>query len=105
VKRSIGEGSYPLGIKDSGNWKEISGTIDCGDSLLFYSDGIVESRDATGHDFGYEYLQTIVEWHPVHSSAELMERVLNEWKSFTRGQPLQDDISIAVIRRRISPSL
>ena len=44
-------GSYPLGIDDAEKFEEAAVTLERGDSVLLYTDGITEVRDAHGELF------------------------------------------------------
>jgi len=102
VTERIGKGAYPLGIKDSEAWSEIEGSLQEGESLVFHSDGLTESRNPQGQDLGDDYLETIISWRPGGSASEILEEIIDEWRRFCAGFPVEDDVSIAVIRRRDS---
>lgn len=92
--------TYPLGIRENSRWDSATGTLEASESLLFYSDGLVESRTEGGRDFGFDYVETIAGWNPTDHPSELMDRLLDEWRSFTRGLPPEDDLSLLVVRKR-----
>jgi phosphoserine phosphatase RsbU/P len=100
VTERIGRGAYPLGVKDGVEWDELQGTLDEGESLVFHSDGLTESRNPQGDDLGDQYLETIISWRPGGSATEIMEEIVDEWRRFCAGFPVEDDVTVAVIRRR-----
>jgi stage II sporulation SpoE-like protein len=100
VIERIGNGSYPLGIKNGLAWKEIRGSLVRGQRLLFHSDGLTEARNRSGHEFGDSYVDAIVSWNPSASPNALVNTIVEEWKVFAAGRPPEDDISIAVVQRR-----
>jgi len=99
IRTQISEGSYPLGIKASAFWKPLEGTLGEGESLLFFSDGLCETQNASGRDFGYDFVESIAGWNAVESSDELLHRLVNEWSSFSYNTIVEDDVSVAVVRR------
>lgn len=100
VLQRIESTMYPLGIRQNSLWGTASGKLESTESLLFYSDGLVESRTEGGRDFGYEYVETIAGWNPIEHPGELVDRLLDEWRSFTQGGPAEDDLSLVVVRKR-----
>jgi serine phosphatase RsbU (regulator of sigma subunit) len=99
VVERIGAGAYPLGVKSSMRWQEASGAVQPGERLLLHSDGLSEARSADGRDFGYDFAETIAGWHPSSPSHATVEDLVSEWRRFTSGRSVDDDVSIAVIRR------
>ena len=99
ITRSIGSGSYPLGVKRDYAWTVEHGRLDSGESLLFHSDGLVESRNAHGLEFGDERVATICGWTAGRTAPEILAAIVTHWKLFTEMTPADDDVSVAVIRR------
>jgi len=100
VTDRLGRGAYPLGIKNTIEWEETSGSLAPGERLLLHSDGLSEARDASEREFGDALVESIAGWHPGGSAQTLVDDLVGELKSFTGGRPVEDDVSIAVIRRR-----
>lgn len=96
----IGRGAYPLGIKDNLTWETVGGSLAHGERLLLHSDGLTEARDSSEREFGDAYLEVIAGWHPEASAARQVETLVGEWKVFMGGIPPEDDVSIAVLRKR-----
>lgn len=95
--------SPPLGIRASRVSKPISRILQAGDSVLLYTDGIVECAGrSTGEMFGYPALQKLLETcaaTPGLSAGQILERIfatLDEWR--LEG-PLADDITLLLLRR------
>lgn len=99
VVEHIGRGAYPLGVKTGLEWETATGFLGRGERLLLHSDGLTESRNRAGTDFGDAYVEAIASWHPESNAANLVDTLVAEWRQFTGGLPAEDDVSIAVIRR------
>jgi phosphoserine phosphatase RsbU/P len=95
----IERGAYPLGVKSGILWEELQGTLAPGERLLLHSDGLTEARNTTDSEFGDNYVEAIAGWHPEASAQGLVDELVAEWRAFTMGKPVDDDMSIAVIRR------
>jgi hypothetical protein len=104
VRSRIGKGAYPLGIRSSLAWEVECGRLEEGEVLLFFSDGLSESRDASGVEFGETRLETSVRRWSSLSAPELVAALDSDARSFTENAPLEDDLSIAAIRRVGAPA-
>lgn len=101
VAARLGRGAYPLGVKSSLEWEETSGSLQSGERLLLHSDGLSEARDAAEREFGDARIETVAGWHPSGSAQTLVDDLVGELGVFTGRRPVEDDVSIAVIRMRV----
>lgn len=69
-----------------------------GDILLLYTDGVIESRNKAGEDFGYDRLIPIVEAAAASSASEIQKTVIRALYSFTEHTELNDDYTLLVIK-------
>jgi sigma-B regulation protein RsbU (phosphoserine phosphatase) len=69
--------------------------LDPGDSILLYTDGIVEAR-GPGGQFGTERLAEIVLLGE-HRGPDLLDRILSEVSSFAGPSPTQDDMTMVAL--------
>jgi hypothetical protein len=72
--------------------------LEPGDKLLFYSDGVIESRPDGGPQYGIDRLKDRVQRHLADRllPAEIIRRIVKEVVTH-RGGPLQDDASVVMI--------
>ncbi len=82
-------GSLPLGLAANAAYDELIFALHEGETLTFYTDGILEARNSAGELYGFERLATLVQSHPT------IERMVEEACNF--GQ--QDDITIFRVTR------
>lgn len=74
--------------------------MESGDILLLYTDGVIESENPDGDEFGIERLcQVLVENHE-RSSQELVNAVMADLRSFAAGGAQSDDITLIAIEKR-----
>lgn len=71
-----------------------------GDYVIFLSDGIPEARDPFGEELGYERLLAIVESAAQSGprSEELREMIFREIDAFMKGEVLEDDSTLVILR-------
>ena len=88
----------PLGIFKEATCNPVEMAWQPGDTLIFYSDGVVEAENDGGDLFGEEALEHCIK-NSIHLSAvEIKEAILKEVEAFTQGVPQQDDITLVVAR-------
>jgi serine phosphatase RsbU (regulator of sigma subunit) len=74
-------------------------SLSSGDTLALYTDGVTESRNDTGEEFGHERLVEALQRHRELPSHQLLGTVLREIQQF--GTPeQQDDITMVVAHCR-----
>ena len=76
--------------------KEIS--LQRGDVMVFYTDGITEAMNADNDLFGDSRLSRIVEEHGHLDSDELRERILREIETFVGSADQHDDMTMILIK-------
>ncbi len=95
----LGEGGLPLGIRNDVVSPTGEITIERGDQLLLHTDGIAETLDPTGADFGYDRLRRSLEYGG--SSKAIHDRIVREVVSFQGEAATLDDRSLVVISRAV----
>lgn len=100
VVERVGRGAYPLGVKSGLRWEVLEGSLAPDDRLLLHSDGLTEARNREEREFGDSYVEAIAGWHPGGTAGALIDDLVTEWRFFTGGTVIDDDVSVAVVRRR-----
>jgi sigma-B regulation protein RsbU (phosphoserine phosphatase) len=91
--------SLPLGIDCDEAYEDITETLHTGDVVVFYTDGIIESRDRAGDLFGVERLDQIIQ--DCNPNAEtIIRRTLLAIEDFTDDAPAQDDLTMLIAKVR-----
>ncbi len=94
----LGRGALPLGIRPSIDARSESATLEPGDLLVIYSDGLAEQvRPGTGEAFGFDRVRRLVE--AGGSAAELHRRLVEAFDAFLGEGPRGDDVSLVVLER------
>jgi predicted ester cyclase len=88
----------PLGLMPGMGYEEKKKSLEASQSVLFYSDGLVEAHDPKGEMFGFPRLRELVAEHGEERSLE--EVLLKELYSFVgEGWEQEDDITLLTLRR------
>lgn len=87
-----------LGIKREVTFEEKSIQLQRGDTLLLYTDGIIEARNSSGDFFGADRLCTVL--GKIHSEQpeQVVEIILREVTDFIGSTAAEDDISMVVMK-------
>jgi sigma-B regulation protein RsbU (phosphoserine phosphatase) len=94
-----GHGGVPLGLARDSTYGECTQSLKAGDSLLLYTDGIVEARSAAGEMFGVERVDEALARGGA-GAREAMDRVLGALDTFTGGAPPLDDQTLLSVAMR-----
>lgn len=92
------EAALPLGLSLEVAYAQVDLELAPGDTLVFYTDGIVEAHDQARSLFGFERLQRLVERWGHLPPEELIERLIGEVHAFAEGMPPHDDMTLVVVR-------
>jgi serine phosphatase RsbU (regulator of sigma subunit) len=91
----------PLGLMPGMTYEEKDTVLGKSESVVFYSDGLVEAHDPHREMFGFPRLRRLVAEH--HTDAEersLVDFLIDELRSFTgEGWEQEDDITLVTLRR------
>jgi serine phosphatase RsbU (regulator of sigma subunit) len=89
----------PLGLMPAMSYEEKETSLSEGESVLFYSDGLVEAHDPKGEMFGFPRLRRLVAEHAAEEGS-LVDFLMDELRSFTGdGWEQEDDIALVTLRR------
>jgi serine phosphatase RsbU (regulator of sigma subunit) len=69
-----------------------------GDTLVLYTDGLVEARNADGEEYGYDRLAAFAERHAAGGAAALRDRLLGERRQWSGRDDPDDDTTLVVLR-------
>jgi serine phosphatase RsbU (regulator of sigma subunit) len=87
----------PLGLMSSMGYEEMELVLEAGESVLFYSDGLVEAHDPKGEMFGFPRLRALLAEHAEERA--LGDFLLGELYSFVgEGWEQEDDITLVTLR-------
>jgi sigma-B regulation protein RsbU (phosphoserine phosphatase) len=86
-----------LGVRRNVRFDEESVTLEPGDVLMLYTDGISEAQNTRGDFFGVERLCDTLVLHRLHTPQEIIEIVRHELEGFCQSTSFVDDLSMVVL--------
>ena len=93
-------GGFPVGITTFGDYREGWVEIEPGDVMVVYSDGMTESLDEEGEEFGEARLIEIVQKHRGRTAAGLRDRIDEALTRFVGKASAVDDLTIVILKRK-----
>ena len=95
----LGPSSWPLGMLPDACYREQTLTLEHGDVLLIYSDGLTEARNAAGEEFGEERIERLLPELRDLRPEQIGQRLLREVDRFLGDARAFDDLSLVIAVR------
>jgi serine phosphatase RsbU (regulator of sigma subunit) len=107
LKNSENQGSFNLlektgtlvGIFEENTWEEKTISINPGDVLVLYTDGITEAQNEQEDFYGIERFYQVLESAFTTSAQKFQNKIIDEIEAFTGESPRLDDITLIVLSR------
>jgi phosphoserine phosphatase RsbU/P len=94
----IGSGGIPPGMFHDASYEQHSVRLESGESVVFYTDGVIEAADGARTEFGMERLMQVCEQRKEHSALELLWFVFEAANEFAGDAPQHDDMTAMVLK-------
>ena len=90
------ETGFSLGWFDSNiaQYTELTYSLNPGDRILIYTDGILEWANWKGEQYGLERMLAVAQQHSENDLETMMARVMEDVESFSEGKPCDDDLCL-----------
>jgi len=89
----------PIGMFPSATWREETVTLDHGELIAVYTDGLTEAGNERDEEFGMERLSRRIAASGPGPVRELCDAVLADVADFASGMPQYDDQTLLIVRR------
>jgi sigma-B regulation protein RsbU (phosphoserine phosphatase) len=92
----VEQNGLPLGIRESADYADVTLPFARGDRLAMYTDGIIETENVAGKEFGHERLGTILAL-PESDAHECLRQALSSvwaWRGHENEQ--KDDLTLVI---------
>ena len=97
----LGATGMPLGLMPVGEYTEATVTLEPGDLLTIYTDGITEANSPDEEEFGKDRLAEVLRAQGKESPADAAAALVRELDAFAAGTPFGDDRTLVMIKRKI----
>jgi len=97
--KSQGATGVPLGMFPNTNFPVFSFSVQAGDSLLVYTDGLTESRNGKDEEYGMHRVKALADKHRNKTPGELISNCLADLHDFTSGAKPADDLTLLALQR------
>jgi len=98
--RRLEVGGPIVGLFEAASYEEETITLNVGDWLIVYSDGVSEALSTAGEEYGEERILSCVRKNLEMEPQALLESLFADVRDFTRGAAQGDDITAMVLRFR-----
>jgi len=88
----------PLGIYKNRTYKSNTVELQCGDLILLYTDGVINSRDSGGTHYGIEKLKSNIQSMGDFTAKEVVTRLLQSIMIYEGENQQSDDISLMALK-------
>lgn len=89
---------YPLGMVENCNYHELETPFQEGDSFIFYSDGLTESRSPDGELYGVERLVSLVKECGNGDAETILQTIKQSVLNFSQRDYFDDDLTLLVVK-------
>ncbi|HEX8722608.1 MAG TPA: SpoIIE family protein phosphatase [Pyrinomonadaceae bacterium] len=96
----LSAGGLPLGIMPDFDYREGRTQLRPGDVLVAYSDGVTETQNPKGEEFGTVRLQDVIAQNIGRSAAGLRDKIEAAISTFAQGTPAGDDVTLVIVKRQ-----
>ncbi len=92
---------HPIGIGlSTKDYSSFEFKVTAGDFLIIYSDGLTESKNSSGEQFGLERLSDAIDSSGYADAAELLEHIMKALNDFTGDVKAGDDITLIIAGKK-----
>ncbi len=96
----------PIGVVPGVSWEDVTGTIEPGETMVFYTDGIVEARSGATRvpgsgvetEYGLGRLERAIRERYPTSPSQLVDAVINEVHDYCSPMSPHDDCTMIALR-------
>jgi sigma-B regulation protein RsbU (phosphoserine phosphatase) len=91
-------GGVPFGILPAAPYQSGNVTLQPGDWLVIFTDGVVEAMNIRGEEYGEERLLQVLSAGAATTPDELLRRIMGDLDAFVGATPQHDDITCLLLK-------
>ena len=89
---------FPLGVSPKSEYQSIDISMEMGDALVFYTDGILEAINENREVYGFGRLEYMLAKNSNADAQSILDAVLSDLNAFIGNHPQEDDITVVVLK-------
>ncbi|MBI5929548.1 MAG: PP2C family protein-serine/threonine phosphatase [Chloroflexi bacterium] len=89
----------PMGMFDTGKWKQQTCQLSPADVLIMYTDGVTEAQDISGNLYSEDRLLKVIRANPALDCDNMRDTVVTDIHEFVGDAPQSDDITLMLVMR------
>ncbi len=93
------EGGLIIGMFAMARYQSATTTLQPGDVVVIFSDGVTEAQNGENDQFGEERLLETMRLHRTGTASEMVQAITKAVSDFAAGAPSADDLTLVVVRR------
>jgi sigma-B regulation protein RsbU (phosphoserine phosphatase) len=90
--------SDPIGVERSSNYKGTKLTVEKGDIIILFTDGLVETLNSEGHQYGIQTLSNVISENNAKSAKDIATEVRQNLQAFVGSASIHDDQTLLVMK-------
>ena len=98
VIERLTDGGLPLGIQANAAYHSGHATLQPGDWLVIFTDGLVEAVNARDEDYGEPRLMNVLQAGVAAAPEELLRRMMSDLDAFVGTAPQHDDVTCLLVK-------
>ena len=87
-----------MGVMDGMDFGVNTLTLDKGEAIYLYTDGVNEAMDDDGNEYSYERLEEFLKKSKGQSTTDIVKGSLDDVKGFVKNAEQSDDITVLTVR-------
>ncbi len=91
-------GGIPLGVAQNVPYESGKVTLECGDWLVIFTDGVTEAENAHSEEYDEARLMVVLLANQALSSPEMLKAILQDLDRFVGDAPQHDDITLLLLK-------
>jgi phosphoserine phosphatase RsbU/P len=104
ARQLLVSGGPALGMWHGAAFAPGAASVEPGDILVLYTDGVIEVMNPSGEMFGTERLEAVIRGRAADRAASLVEAVVDATRAFAGRAGYEDDFTLVILRRDAGPA-
>jgi serine phosphatase RsbU (regulator of sigma subunit) len=89
----------PLRVDESHTYEQVTVSLEAGEVVVMYTDGINEAHNAAGDEYGIDQIRKIVKSEAIPAAATIGQAIVDDVRRFLDKNPQDDDMCVVCVKR------